>query len=557
MAAAADWLLTGSEIEKYRTPAYTTRNQVIFEREGDQYFGDLHKEFDNAERGMRVLLAGWRFSPQQLLVPLSSKQTVVDALRTAASRGATVRALEYGSAFATSTVRIQIPGLPSKDNADFAAALRKAGIEAVLDSRLAPVGSQHQKAVVVARPKVEDSVAYVGGIDLCVDRYDTVLHVFRPERQIEPPLYIPIPFPPGYITYPTNTDGWHDVQAAVYGPAVEQVWQALAERWNDPAPVSGMPGRPIPATETPRPPATPGSMAVQILRTVPCNGVFRSRPDGERTVLAAYQKAIRRAKHFIYLEDQYFWPSPVTEALQDAVRRGVRVIAMVARDYDLPSLGVHQDMRLRTARAIAKHAPQNFRIFHKERLKTTEAVYVHTKLMIVDDIYLAVGSANLNYRSHTNDTELHLGLYDERLGDGLMDGRIEPVGEQIRELRQNLWAEHLEMSQHDLIDPIDAVRRFWPDRSGRKVGQAVWHDLAPVQMRGLREELRMLLRLIQAGTTDWEVLAGPILAQSGIALRSLPKYGQSDFDLGIVADLISDVAAFIEHRLLNPRLICR
>jgi phosphatidylserine/phosphatidylglycerophosphate/cardiolipin synthase-like enzyme len=557
MAGIADWFLTGSAIEKYRT-AYTVRNQVYFEREGDQYFGDLDKELGNAERGMRVLLAGWRFSPEQRLAPLSSQRTVVEALRTAQANGATIRVLEYGSAFATSKVKLQIPGLPSKDNADFAAALRKTGMEAVLDDRLAEVGSQHQKAAVVARPKVEDSVAYVGGIDLCVDRYDTVNHVFRPERQIEPPVIIPVPYLPVPIEIKTNTDGWHDVQAAVRGPAVGQVWQALAERWNDPAPIRGRPGRPIPAAETPEPPETPGTMAVQVLRTLPCNGIFRSQPKGERTVLAAYEKAIRRAEHFIYIEDQYFWPSPVTQALQDAVRRGVRVVAMVARDYDLPLVSaVHKEMRARTAREIAQPAPENFRIFHKERLKSDEAVYVHAKVMIIDDVYLAVGSANLNFRSHTNDSELHLGLYDEHLVDGLMAGRRVPVGEQIRELRQNLWAEHLAMEQSALIDPVDSLQRFWPDRPGRKVGQAVWHDIAPPAQHNLREELRLLLRLLQVATTDWEVLAAPLLASSGIALRTLPKYGRPDFDLGSVADLVQNVSDFIEHRLFNPELVCR
>ncbi|MDT5355395.1 MAG: hypothetical protein QOJ56_3927, partial [Mycobacterium sp.] len=300
-SAIADWFLTGQEIEPYRTPAYTTRNQAVPLREGDQYFEGLLKELENTEPGMRVLMAGWRFTPGQRLTPLTSRQTITDMLQIAAKRGGNVRVLAYGSKFATSAVPIQIPGLPSKDNAVFAKTLRASGIEAVLDSRLAPdFGSQHQKAVVVARPNADGSVAYVGGIDFCVDRYDKPRHVFLPERQIEPPVLIPIPRVGLVIPKKVNTDGWHDVQMEVRGPAVAHIWQALAERWNDPAPVAGPAGRPIDPSETPRPAATVGTMAVQVLRTVPCNGVFRLRPGGERTVLAAYRKAIRRAKHFIY-----------------------------------------------------------------------------------------------------------------------------------------------------------------------------------------------------------------------------------------------------------------
>jgi phosphatidylserine/phosphatidylglycerophosphate/cardiolipin synthase-like enzyme len=560
-SAIADWFLTGQEIEPYRTPAYTTRNQAVPLREGDQYFEGLLKELENTEPGMRVLMAGWRFTPGQRLTPLTSRQTITDMLQIAAKRGGNVRVLAYGSKFATSAVPIQIPGLPSKDNAVFAKTLRASGIEAVLDSRLAPdFGSQHQKAVVVARPNADGSVAYVGGIDFCVDRYDKPRHVFLPERQIEPPVLIPIPRVGLVIPKKVNTDGWHDVQMEVRGPAVAHIWQALAERWNDPAPVAGPAGRPIDPSETPRPAATVGTMAVQVLRTVPCNGVFRLRPGGERTVLAAYRKAIRRAKHFIYIEDQYFWPSPVMADLADAVRRGVMVIAMVARDYDIPGLSaVHKQMRARTARTVAQAAPDNFRIFHKERSTNTEAVYVHAKVMIVDDVYMAIGSANLNFRSHTYDTELHLGLYDERLVDGLIAGRRQPVGEQVRELRQNLWAEHLEMDPAALIDPVDSARRFWPDRPGSKVGQAVWHELAaikPADAGVSREELRLILRLIQALSPDWPAMLGPVLTATGVAMRTLPTASPA-FDLGSVADLIPDVTDFIENRLFNPQLMCQ
>jgi phosphatidylserine/phosphatidylglycerophosphate/cardiolipin synthase-like enzyme len=559
----ADWFLTGPQIEQYRTPAYTTRNEAVAMREGDRYFEMLLKELENTEAGMRVLMAGWRFTPGLRLAPLASKQTITDMLRGAAKRGATVRVLAYGSAFSTK-LPISVPGLPSLDNLQFAAALRVSGIEAVLDSRLAPsFGAQHQKVTVIARPNADASVAYVGGIDLCVDRYDKPQHVFLPERQIEPPPRIPIKIWPLPLMAPlpvkVNTDGWHDVQMEVRGPAVEQIWQAVAERWNDRAPVAGPGGRPIASADTPRPAATGARMAVQVLRTIPCGRVFQSYPAGEQTVQDAYRKVIRRARHFIYIEDQYFWPSPVTADLADAIRRGVIVIAMVARDYDIPGLsGIHQQMRARTAQAVSAAAPDNFRIFHKERTTNTDAIYVHAKVMIVDDLYMAVGSANLNHRSHSNDTELQLGLYDESLADGVMAGQPHPVGERIRQLRQELWAEHLGMDPKDLIDPIESVRKFWPKQPGSKVGQAVWHQLAkirPASPATGREELRLVLRLIQASTPAWPGLMGPALAAAGVNLGTLQS-SSSTFDLGSVADLIPDVTDFVENRLFNPNLQC-
>lgn len=80
--------------------------------------------------------------------------------------------------------------------------------------------------------------------------------------------------------------------------------------------------------------------------------------------------------------------------------------------------------------------------FAKERLDTSEAVYVHSKLMIIDDVFLAVGSANVNRRSHTNDAELHLGVFEENLVDGTIGLRPVQVGEGIRAFRESLrpWA---------------------------------------------------------------------------------------------------------------------
>lgn len=554
MSVATDWFLTDDEIERHRTPAYTTRNSLYIEREGDLYFGDLFDEFAAAGKGTNILIAGWRFSPEQKLRPRTSPQTIVEALTKATTNGSVVRAMACGSAFAT-TISFQVPGLPSKDNSDFVRELRDAHMAAILDNRLASAGSQHQKAVVISR-RGPDSAAYVGGIDVCVERYDTVVHDFRSERQTEPLVVIPLPHLPAIIIN-ASQPGWHDAQAVVHGPAVGQVWQALVDRWNDPAPIFGPAPTPIPARDAPAKAEGNSTFAVQVLRTVPCNGIFRSLPKGEQTVRTGCEKAIRAAQHYIYIEDQYFWPSPVMDALRDAVGRGVQVIAVVARDYDIPGSSVHKQMRARTAAHIAQRQPKNFRIFHKERLKTADAIYVHSKLMIIDDRYLAVGTANVNWRSHTNDTELHLGVFDENLVNGTIAGQPVQVGDGIRALRQSLWAEHLDMSPDGLYDPIDALQ-YWPSKPGQKVGQAVWHELDAIggNADAFREVLRLLLRMWQTAR-GWETLAVPLLAPAGIVLSQLPRWGQPDFDLGSVADRIPAPAAFVENVLLNPRLICR
>jgi phosphatidylserine/phosphatidylglycerophosphate/cardiolipin synthase-like enzyme len=69
-------------------------------------------------------------------------------------------------------------------------------------------------------------------------------------------------------------------------------------------------------------------------------------------------------------------------------------------------------------------------------------VYVHAKIGIVDDRWLAIGSANLNAHSFYNDTEACVITCDEEL---------------VRSTRVRLWREHLGTddvagSAHDVVD---------------------------------------------------------------------------------------------------------
>lgn len=370
MPTPADWFLDSSQMAPYRTPAATRHNLVAPIWDGKAYFDALAVDMSTANDATSILLAGWRFSAKQKLTPKSSSATVLDSLATARGNGAHIRVMAYGSFFAA-TLPIQVPGLPSRDNDDFVKLLRKARVEAFLDTRLAPMGSQHQKAVIVKRTGGGNTTAYVGGLDLCYDRYDSPLHNSPPERQREPDVTVPLPPPLPWLTVSASQPGWHDVQAAVRGPAVSQLWQALAQRWNDPAIARAGEANPAPidASEEPAPLNTPYTFAVQVLRTVPCNNVFYFMPKGEQTVRSAYEKAINAAAHFIYIEDQYLWPSPVTAALANAVKRGVEVIAVVARDYDIPGLStVHKKMRAANVAEIYKWNPSRRRVFHKESL---------------------------------------------------------------------------------------------------------------------------------------------------------------------------------------------
>jgi hypothetical protein len=83
-------------------------------------------------------------------------------------------------------------------------------------------------------------------------------------------------------------------------------------------------------------------------------------------------------------------------------------------------------------------------------------IYVHAKLMVVDDVFLSVGSSNLNRRGFFHDGEMNIFAVPEHL-------RRDPANPALR-LRCQLWAEHFglppEMGLSLFADPISALPFF-------------------------------------------------------------------------------------------------
>ncbi|GGB92117.1 phospholipase D-like domain-containing protein [Cellulomonas carbonis] len=533
-----DWLLDESVMSPFRSPAFTSDNAVTFEVDGQTYMGILADRLDALTVGDQVLLAGWRFSAEQRL-RAEPGPGIAERLAALSARGVVVRVLAYGSAFSTLPFRRPaVPALPSRDNAEFRSAVRTGGGHAVLDGRVPLFGSHHQKAVVVTSA-AEGPFAFVGGIDLCLDRMDNAAHVDPPFRQREPEVAGVT------ITLP----GWHDVQSRVQGPAVGQVWHALVQRWNDPTTPSVHDPVPVPVdpSEAPGPPVTGGTAAVQVLRTLACRGIYSFLPGGEHTVLAAYRKAIAAARHVVYVEDQYLWPSEVVDDLRDAAARGVHVVLLTSRDYDIPGLSaVHQHMRAETVRRIASVAPGNVHVFHLERAGTSLQIYVHSKLMVVDDLYAAVGSANLNFRSQTTDSELHLGVFDRELRPGTMAGAPVHVGAGVADLRMQLWGEHLNVDPDSLADPVQALAAF-PQAPGERRGHVVRPaDPASAPPADFGAALREILRVV--GMTE----ASHVLATALLGPFAPPVL---PVDLSSLAALVPDPERLVRD-FLNPRTTC-
>ena len=279
---------------------------------GASYFAELVGSLRAMHAGDLVLFTDWRGDPDQVL---DGKGTEVSRLLAEmATAGIVVRGLVWRSHLD----RLQFS---ERENRHLGEDIDAAGGVCLLDMRVRPGGSHHQKFVVLRHPgRPERDVAYVGGIDLCHSRRDDGRHLGDPQTQSMAAVYGPRP-------------PWHDIQVAIRGPAVGDVEAVFRERWDDPAPLSRDPLRRlrdrlqgVDAIDTILPeqlpdPAPRGSSLVQLLRTYPPRRRgYPFAPEGERSVARGVVKVLGRARRLVYLEDQYLWSREVAAEFCRALR---------------------------------------------------------------------------------------------------------------------------------------------------------------------------------------------------------------------------------------------
>jgi phosphatidylserine/phosphatidylglycerophosphate/cardiolipin synthase-like enzyme len=425
--------------------AWSTGNLVRPLVHGAVYFSALLAGIRAMRSGDQLMFTDWRGDPDELLEGPGTE--VARILADAAGRGVVVRALVWRSHLDKLKYHQGV-------NRRLVEEIHAAGGECLLDQRVRGGGSHHQKLVVMRHlDRPEHDVAYVGGIDLCHGRKDD--HSHAGDQQ-------PCPIGAAYGPRPP----WHDVQVAISGPAVVDVETAFRERWDDPAPLTRNPytrwrdralrpnGPPACPPRLPEPPVC-GTDAVQILRTYPYrrNG-YAFAPEGERSIARAYLKAVARARHLIYLEDQYIWSPHVVRAFADALAANpdLRMIAVVPQfpDRDSPAYNAPQLLaRGRSLEQLSIAGGGRVAVYGLENSAGTP-VYVHAKVCVVDDEWTAIGSDNVNMRSWTHDSELSCAVIDQS-----------PTGNCFAlRLRLALTREHLDRVDGDDADLRDAHALF-------------------------------------------------------------------------------------------------
>lgn len=465
----ADWFLSAAERgnpatrvdDRHRDGrAWTSGNEVVPLVHGVTYFAQLLRCLGELRPGDLALFTDWRGDPDQRLDEPGAQVTT--ALCEAARRGAVVKGLVWRS-------HLDKLSFSEQQNRHLGEEIEAAGGECLLDMRVRPGASHHQKFVVLRHPdRPELDVAFVGGIDLCHSRRDDATHAGDPQRQPMAAIY-------------GESPPWHDIQVMVQGPAVGDVEATFRERWEDPAPLTRNPvnvlserlhrddrdADPLPAQ---RPdPAPRGSAHVQVIRTYGNRHPgYPFAPHGERSVARAYSKVIARAERLIYVEDQYLWNAEIVACFADALRAtpSLHLIAVVPHHPDQDGrMSLPPNLVGRRAALNLLHAAAGERVavYGVENPAGTP-VYVHAKTCVVDDVWASVGSDNINRRSWTHDSELACAVLDEARDlrePQIVDRFGHGARRFARELRLELAREHLDLDDDTgLIDPTRMFESF-------------------------------------------------------------------------------------------------
>jgi phosphatidylserine/phosphatidylglycerophosphate/cardiolipin synthase-like enzyme len=472
MSGASEWFLSGEErgnpattVGLGREPSlgWTVANHVEPLIHGAVYFSRLLRCLSDLEVPDEILIAEWRGDDDELLRPEGPR--LGDVLCGLATRGIGVRGLLWRS-------HPKMFGFNEKEASDLAGVVNRAGGLLLLDERVRRGGSHHQKLVALLHPgRSEDDLAFVGGIDLCRGRRDDRGHGGDPQAERLDPAY-------------GSRPPWHDIQVEVHGPAVVDLVETFRERWNDHTPLTRRrfrvgrsqaraegKGLRTPDTIPPLGGAHPavGKHAVQVLRTYPIKRPpYPFAPEGERSIARMYSKVLQRASSFIYVEDQYFWSEEIASLYEAALTRApeLRLIVVVPRHPDRNgriSGPTNRLGQLTMMDRLAKAGGDRFAVYDLEN-EQGAAIYVHAKVVVIDDVLAMIGSDNMNRRSWTHDSELSIAVLDEE-----EDGREprDPAGlgdgarKFARDLRLRLWREHLGATSDDgLLDVLGAFERW-------------------------------------------------------------------------------------------------
>jgi phosphatidylserine/phosphatidylglycerophosphate/cardiolipin synthase-like enzyme len=378
--------------------------------DASEYYARLDQALRCARRS--ILIVGWDFDDRIRLRPdQGDSRPLGDFLRSLAEAQPEldVRILVWSAAVihAAGNAKTLLAGAPW---------LQHPRIALRLDQQHPLYASHHQKLVVI-----DDVIAFVGGIDLTVERWDTCRHSDGDPLRRGPDgsSYGPV----------------HDVQMVVEGEAARVVGDVARERWR------------VATGERLEPPDSQSELwasdlmpdftdtAVAVSRTMP---PWKGAPAVQE-IAALTEDLLVAARKSIYIETQYFAGRTARRLLEKslAAHHGPEIVVVVRRAspgiLERLVMGRNRDRLIRHLRQADRH--NRLRVYYPVVPGNGGSceVLLHSKVLVIDDEILRVGSSNFNNRSMGLDTECDLTI----------EASNEAQRRGIAGVRDRLLSEHL------------------------------------------------------------------------------------------------------------------
>jgi phosphatidylserine/phosphatidylglycerophosphate/cardiolipin synthase-like enzyme len=405
-------------------------DRLAFMVDGRAYFQMLERALRLARH--RIWIIGWDFSPDIRLTPEipdspTLGQFLLSLVETHPALEINILVWAMGPIYSGKSLKL----------------FRKKGwashprIHLSFDTHHPLRGSHHQKIVCI-----DDVIGCIGGIDLTARRWDDSDH--RPGN----PLRVT---PDGKPYEPV-----HDMQAAMSGPAARMLGDVCRERWRSAtdetvSPVEGAaPAWPegLDAALT----ACPVAIARTTPATIGQAGIHES--------IHMLTDALKCAQEIVYIEAQYLAAFGIADILIERLAHpdGPEVLIVVTRIshgfIEKVMMGTNRDRLIRRLKRNDPH--DRLRVMYAvvpcgdrsaegcENGEAEQEILVHSKLVIVDDRFLRLGSSNLNNRSEGMDTEADMAIEVE-------DAEARAA---IASIRLRLLAEHLGSTPEAVADAI-------------------------------------------------------------------------------------------------------
>ena len=385
---------------------------LAFLVDGEAYFRALDETLRTARRSIRIV--GWDFNPDIRLRPLDDGDTIGVFLRrlVEAAPALEIHILVWatGPIYSSRSLRV----------------FRRKGwsdhprIHLHFDKRHALRGSHHQKIVTV-----DDAIAFVGGFDLTAARWDTSRHAPHCPARTRPngKHYGPV----------------HDVQAMFGGAAARATADLARWRW---AMATGTALAPVADPQAGWPAGVRPDMrgcATAIARAIPA----LSGLDERRETFRLTRDALAAARRHIYIETQYLAAFGIGDVLAARLAEpdGPEVVILVTSSsrglLEQFVMAHNRDRLIRRLRGADRF--ERLRVMYAvvPREDGSECeVLIHSKVLIVDDTFVRIGSSNLNNRSEAMDMEC----------DVAVEAACDEERRAIAALRARLLGEHLDVA---------------------------------------------------------------------------------------------------------------